>query len=453
MPETRASTNPRGEGAGPVRLDASGSGFERGGKAFAPFGLNYYDPRTGWPPRLWKEFDPARVERHLEVAAGLGVNAIRVFLTAASFFPDGERLDREALAKFDRLLEIADRFGILVHPTGPDHWEGNPPWRRSDLFADPEALQAQAHFWRLFAERFRGDSRIFAFDLLNEPHVSWGGPAMEAAWRRWAAARGAAPEGATVPPDAADPGSRRIAEHQAFRESLGERWVRVQVEAIRAGGSEHLVTVGLIQWSVPVLLARPGVYAALRPSKVVKYLDFLSIHFYPLDGDPLAGPEEFDRNLAYLEFALRCVRAADPRKPVLVGEFGWYGGGSPRGKEERSAEEQVRWCRAAVLQGRGLAAGWLNWAYADTPASTDISRFSGLVAEDDAVKPWGEAFREFARDPESWRSAPAKPSGEPFAFRFDDAVADPASGTRQLRAYFERWKRERALELEVLEAP
>ncbi len=52
------------------------------------------------------------------------------------------------------------------------------------------------------------------------------------------------------------------------------------------------------------------------------------MHFYPLLGKPLESKEAWDRNLAYLQSTLAYCHVG---KPVVLEEFGWYGGGAPRG--------------------------------------------------------------------------------------------------------------------------
>jgi len=449
-----------------VRLSPDGRGFVVDGKPWDPWGCNYFDPHVGWAPKLWREFDAAKVEEHFRVMEGLGVNVVRVFLTAQSFFPEPPNLEPEALRKFGTLLAIARRHGIRVHPTGPDHWEGRPAWSAGDLFADPKALETQVAFWKAFAARYKNDPTIFAYDLRNEPHIQWRGRAMESDWRAWLRKRyatvealrkawGAAGEtvesfdAVAIPPDETAPNSAALLDYQRFRESVADRWTQLQADAIRSVDPNHPITVGLIQWTVPVVIGKPSRYAAFRPSRTAPLVDFLSIHFYPLWGDPLASDEDFDRNLAYLELLLRYVRAGDPQKPLLVGEFGWYGGGRTYDRSTvRSAEDQARWCRAAVMQGRGLAAGWLNWAYADTPTARDMTRFSGLATEDGKPKPWGEAFRQLSKTPSAWVTAGDNPPTE-VEFDVDRAIANPKAGDEMLRRYFEAWKAAKRCGLQV----
>jgi hypothetical protein len=63
----------------------------------------------------------------------------------------------------------------------------------------------------------------------------------------------------------------------------------------------------------------------------------------------------------------------------------------------RTEEQQRVWNRAALETTEDICTGWFNWALADTPSSTDITRFSGLVGEDLRVKPWGTDFKIRAR--------------------------------------------------------
>ncbi len=449
-----------------VKIAPDGRGFVAGETAWHPFGCNYFDPHTGWAPKMWREFDAGRVEEHFRVMQRLGVKVVRVFLAAQRFYSAPPRLEPEALEKFDRLLDIARRYGLRVHPAGPDAWEGNPPWRQGDIFADETALAHQVAFWKSFAGRYKNEPAIFAYDLLNEPHVGWSGRAMENAWRKWLAARYgtietlqgawgeeaasfAAFEAIAVPRDEAASASRMLADYQRFREFVGERWVKEQVNAIRSADPNHLITVGFIQWTVPVLHGRPSRYAGFRPAHIAPYVDFLSVHFYPLWGDPLRSDEEFNRNLAYLEFLLRYVRAGDPNKPVVVGEFGWYGGGRTSDRAQfRTEADQARWCRAAVMQGRGVAAGWLNWAYADTPSARDITKFSGLVAETGKTKAWGEAFAQLAREPALWLGT-GNPPARRFRFDVERALVNPPAGDKALTQYLEMWKADKRCDLEV----
>jgi len=381
------------------------------GRSYIPFGTNYYDPNTGWAPRLWRRFDPEKVRRHFRVMREMGVNCARVFLTAGSFQPNAETVERDALEKLDKLVRIARENGIRLLLTGPDHWEGQPAYWRPDRFAGENALNALEHFWHVVGRRYRGEPAIFAWDLLNEPHmpfyleqwrVRWDGW-LRRAYGTWDALKSAWGDALTesdrwgrvgVPENKAKTGDPRLRDWQAFREHLADEWVRRQVEAIRKADPTHLVTVGYIQWSYPLVRpGQPGRYAAFNPRRQARWLDFVTIHFYPTLGSPFQSDSNRRKNLAYLQAACAYCRTG---KPVVLGEFGWYGGGAPQNHPFLSEQQQAQWIAAEIEASRGLVDGWLSWPFADSPESRDISLFSGLVKPDMTVKAWGRKFRTFA---------------------------------------------------------
>lgn len=427
------------------------------GRPFVPFGVTYFRSGTGWAPQVWKQWDPLATRRDFERMRALGVNCVRVFLSFGSFYSEPGRLDPEGLRKFRELLSIAEETGIYLHPTGPDHWEGLPAWAQGDRVADEAVLVALEQFWKLFAAEFKGRPSLFAYDLLNEPEVRWDTPAMRAKWAKWLAKEyntparlaeawklSAAPaDFAAVPvPDGkvAKRNDPALLAYQHFREGVADEWTRRQVAAIKAADPQALVSVGLIQWSVPASVAGPFHYSAFRPSRQAAWLDFMEFHFYPFDHGVYVyrDAESEQRNLAYLEAVAAEVARAD--KPVVLAEFGWYGGGKPRfdgGKHPAATDEQqARWCRRAVESTRGLVQGWLNWGLFDQPEATDPSEFSGLLTSDGRDKAWAREFTKLATE--------LTPGVKPKAVRppldWDAAVTDPAAGNEFRARYYEAWK-------------
>ncbi|MHC4642009.1 MAG: hypothetical protein ACYS32_10215, partial [Planctomycetota bacterium] len=126
-----------------IVVSADGQGFSErdSGRSYIPFGTNYYDPHTGWAPKIWRQFDAEKVREHFLVMSKLGVNCARVFLTAGSFQPDANTISEESLSKLDTLIKIARETRIRLILTGPDHWEGSPSYWRPDRFAGEEALR------------------------------------------------------------------------------------------------------------------------------------------------------------------------------------------------------------------------------------------------------------------------------------------------------------------------
>ncbi len=427
-----------------IRVAPDGRGFVTSdGRPFVPFGVTYFRPGTGWAPQVWKQFDAEATRQDFAQLRKLGGNCVRVFLSLGSFYPEPGRLSEEGLAKFDRFLALAEAAGLYVHPTGPDHWEGLPAWARGDRLADENVLRALEDFWRLFAARYRGRNVIFAYDLLNEPEVRWDTPAMREKWNVWLARAYGSAEKQTaawattnvlwgaqpVPARDAKPGPELL-DFQHCREAVAVDWTRRQVAAIKGADPDALVTVGLIQWSIPVGIAGAWHYSAFRPEQQAPWLDFLEVHFYPLARGfyEYADDADEERNLAYLDCVVRAV--ARFRKPVVIAEFGWYGGGRLHidgGRHPAATEaQQARWCRRVIETTTGLACGWLNWSLHDHPGAGDVTELIGLLTAEGREKAWGRAFHELSRRPPAPPATPTEPADRP-RMDWDRLLTDAAA--------------------------
>lgn len=426
------------------------------GKAYVVFGTNYYDPHTGWAPKIWQQFDAEKVRRHFQLMQEIGVNCARVFLTAGSFQPGVETIDEQSLKKLDVLVDIARQTGIRLLLTGPDHWEGVPSYWSPDRFAGETALRALERFWDVVGRRCAGEPAIFAWDLLNEPHLPWFVEQWHPKWNTWLKQTygnfdalkatwgneitSADRWGEVAVPKNDPEDSPRLRDWQRFREHLADEWVRRQVESLRRADPTHLITVGYIQWSYPLVRSGPpGRYAAFNPHRQRSFLDFVTIHFYPTLGDPFGSEEnlspaqsrDWQKNLAYLQTVLAYCHTG---KPVVLGEYGWYGGGAPQRHPYRSEEQQAQWISAEIEASRKLACGWLSWPFADTPTSTDISRFAGLVKSDLTVKAWGREFKTLASN----LSELKQPTPKLPAFALPNAlIADQEELNKMHQAYAE----------------
>jgi hypothetical protein len=448
-----------------IRIDAEHRGFRSSeGRPYVPFGINYYRPGTGWAPQVWKQFDPEVTRIDFQRMKALGVNCVRVFLTFGSFLQSADRVEPSGLAKWDEFVALARESELYVHPTGPDHWEGLPVWARGDRYADEQVLLALENFWRQFAAHNRGRGTVFAYDLLNEPEVRWNTPAMRAKWIAWAQSRYGTAEAAAqawglgadslgwpnpdIPAPQDAPGDARLLDFQRFREEIADAWTRRQVQAIRAADPDALVTVGLIQWSVPALLAHPQHYSGFRPERQARLLDFLEIHFYPLEQGFYAysSAAEESANLAYAEAVVRAV--AMTGKPVVVGEFGWYGGGLlrlPKATPPLASEaDQARWCRRFVEVTAPWACGWLNWGFYDQPEAGDVSQLTGLMTSDGRLKRWGSEFRELARE-RGCRPSSELPEVRRPELDWDRCLTSAAAGQAYRRAYLEAFREQHGL--------
>lgn len=455
-----------------IRVAADSRGLETdAGRPFVPFGINYYRPGTGWAPQVWRTFDAEATREDFARLKSLGGNCVRVFLTYGSFCGEQGRLAPEGAARFDRLLALAEEAGLYVHPAGPDHWEGVPPWAGGEDIVSEEQISGLETFWTEFAARYRGRSAILAYDLRNEPQVPWDGPVLRRRWNAWLHQRYGTAEraaaawqmdakaiawGVLPPPDVDAAAEPLVLDYQHFREELADAWTSRQAAAIRAADPRALVTVGLVQWSVPALLSGVRQYAAFRPARQARHLDFLEVHFYPFsDGFFTYESDEAEaRNLAYAESIVREVAAAG--KPVVLAEHGWYGGGRltiEQGRYPAATEaQQARWNRRLIETTAGLACGWLNWGFYDHPEAQDVSQLTGLLAVDGRTKAWGTEFSALAGRLEA-APIPAPPRGDRPALDWDRCLVSTRAGADFRERYYEAFRAARAKDSEPAAAP
>lgn len=87
------------------------------------------------------------------------------------------------------------------------------------------------------------------------------------------------------------------------RPDIARRWVDHLVASIRKTDKRHLVTVGLVDWS----LDRKGLTSGFVPEKVTENLDFVAVHLYPETGK--------------LDEAAKTLDGFSVGKPVVVEEM------------------------------------------------------------------------------------------------------------------------------------
>lgn len=383
-----------------VRIHPGWKGLvAEGNRHFIPIGAMYFRAGNGWTPRFWKEFDARATLADFKKLKSMSFNIVRLWLTSLSFYPRPGVLDPAAIEKFDQFLAAAEEAGIYVQVCGLTTWQGRPKkevpvWQRDDEYADPKALEDQVQFWHLMASRYKGRNVILTYELANEPTVAWNTPAMQALWNKWNG------KSTPIPPAKDNPGDSALLAFQHFREHVADEWTRRQVAAIKKADPGALVTIGLIQWSIPAIPNPLHFYSGFRPQRQAKLLDFMEIHFYPLAAGGYRYQSEAiqQANLAYLEAVVR--ETALPGLSTVLGEFGWYGGGiCPHYGPPRPAtqQQQADFCALEIRTSTPLVCGWLNWAMYDDPVAADVTRFSGLFTADGKVKVWGRRFSRIAR--------------------------------------------------------
>jgi hypothetical protein len=397
--------------SGFVTVSADGHGFTDAGdgRPFLPIGCNYFDPATGWAPKIWSRFDPARVERQLHQIAEAGLTTVRIFLDTATLNPKPDVYDEDGFAKVARMTDLARAAGLRIIYSGPNGWEGRTRHAWGDVFGDDRVLDMRCQLWRQIMAHLGDEPTVMAWDLLNEPSVYWPRPdhaahaTLEPRMRRWRAfARehlGRDPGDHFPQVEPAGQNRDLYAAYVRFQEHLAEQWVIRQCQAIRESRARQLITLGMHQSSIPIHLPAAYAYGGFNPQRVGAHLDYTSVHFYPMLPDVDVGMVEpyFTQRKGYVEIVARAAHV--PGKPLVIEEFGWKGGPRvPREKKTWPPEHQTMWCDALMRITSRVAGGWLNWAYADSPdPNTDISGASGLWTSDEKqLKHWGRCFQQWA---------------------------------------------------------
>jgi hypothetical protein len=317
------------------------------GKPFVPWGFNYdHDERQRLIEEYWDAEWP-KVEQDFAEMKELGANVVRIHLQLGKFMDAPDRPNDAALDRLTKLVQLAERVGLYLDLTGLACYlkEFVPAWY--DALDEPRRWAVQARFWEAIAERCAASPAIFCYDLMNEPVVP-GGPRKPGDW--------------LGPPFAGrfhfvqfislDPRGRP-------RPQVAREWIKTLVAAIRKHDRDHLITVGLVNWS----LDRPGLTSGFVPREIAGELDFVSVHLYP----------EKDKREAELE----TLRGFAVGKPVVIEEM------FPL---RCSLEEFDQFVQAS----RETAAGWIGFYWGKTEAEC---RRSGTIG-DAIMAQWLEYFRK-----------------------------------------------------------
>ena len=199
------------------------------------------------------------------------------------------------------------------------------------------------------AGRCADSPAIFCYDLMNEPVVP-GGRRNDGDWLGPAFAGKHFVQFITL-----DQGDRP-------RPDIARQWVRHLVAAIRKDDRRHLITVGLVDWS----LDRKGLTSGFVPEKVADDLDFLSVHLYPETGK--------------IEEALQTLRGFAVGKPVVVEET------FPLKCSPQELDQFID-------QSKTLSAGWISFYWGKPPEDLRRSKEIG----DAILLQWLELFEKRAK--------------------------------------------------------
>jgi hypothetical protein len=322
--------------------------LEKSGGKFAPWGFNYDHDEAGRLLEDYWEKEWPKVEEDFAEMKRLGANVVRVHPQFGKFMEAADKPNKAALDQLARLLALAEKTGLYLDLTGLGcyHKKDVPAWY--DALDEDKRWAAQAHFWEAIAARCAASPAVFCYDLMNEPVVP-GGPKKRDDWLGAAFAGKHFVQFITL-----DVAGRA-------RPDVAKAWIKRMTTAIRKHDRRHLMTVGLVPWS----LDRPGLTSGFVPEKIAAELDFLSVHIYPEKGK--------------LDEALATLKGFAVGKPVVVEEV------FPL---KCSTDELRRFMDDAA----GSAAGWIGFYWGRTPEECRRSK----ELTDAIMLSWLELFRRGA---------------------------------------------------------
>ncbi len=338
-----------------IAISSDGKGFaeEGTGKKFIPWGVNYDHDKTGRLIEDYWDKEWAKVEADFREIRELGANVARIHIQVSKFLRSPTEANSESLDRLAKLLELAERERVYVDLTGLGcyHKADVPPWY--DALNDDARWDAQAVFWKAVAARCAKSPAIFCYDLMNEPVVS-GTQRKPGDWLAGAFAGKHFVQFINLEPA---PGGDRP--------EVARKWIDSLVKAVREVDSKHLITVGMVDWS----LDRKGLTSGFVPSKVARNLDFLCTHIYPERGkvnealETLAGFAAVGKPVVIEEtFPLKC-----------------------------SKEELIEFIDRSRASNQ--AAGWISFYWGETAESMKGSK----EISDAIVRDWLETFQKHGK--------------------------------------------------------
>jgi hypothetical protein len=332
-----------------VSKDKHGFVMTETGKSFVPWGFNYDHDENG---RLLEDYwdkEWAKVEQDFREMKQLGANMVRVHLQLGKFMSDPKETNEANLNRLDRLVTLAEQIGLYLDITGLACYRKKdvPQWY--DNLSEKDRWEVQARFWEAVAGRCAKSPAIFCYDLMNEPVV---------------------PGGTRQPGDWLGPsflGSDSgyfvqfitLEQKERPRPEIARQWCHKLVAAIRKHDQRHLVTVGLVPWS----LDRPGLTSGFVPKEIAPELDFLAVHLYPEKGK--------------LKEATETLAGFAVGKPVVIEEM------FPLNSSLAEFEQFLD-------QSRKMASGWIGFYWGKTPPECRQSN----TIQDALMLGWLEVFQK-----------------------------------------------------------
>ena len=412
----------------PVRVASDRWNFETTDGAFiTPLGGNILNDQHPGQGTLFQHFDAADCDRRFGLMHELGLNCVRQAIGVNEVFDPATGLKAAGMKNWDAFIALAEKHEVYLMPVGG--YIGGNDWFDVERLADSgPQLDRDCAFWAAFCDHYKGHPAIWAWDLRNEllywtqAHMVAPGSTVEHKveamlkdkWSWWLEVRYGSVEamnkayGTGYMTFADVPGSIGFVEKPFdlcafdFRNYLNDRgynWCKRQCDAIRAATPGHMIVSGNNTWLSPdqdLWLANGFHNRALHD-----LFDFMTFHPYPAwqcvpggRGDPLDGGEP----LAYwLNSCIANARMDHYGKPVVVQEFGWYGGGTSKflcDLPYRSEMEHADYTRRLTEALIPHVNGFVNWPTFDMPESNDISNHGGIFTHDGRRKALAAVYAE-----------------------------------------------------------
>lgn len=402
------------------------------GAPISPIGGNILNEEHPGVGTLFTHFDEQEIDFRLGRMAEIGLNCLRQALGINQVYHPDTGLKAEGMKNWDRLLELADKHGIYLMPVGG--YIGGNDWFEVEMLSDSgKQLDDLCTFWDGFCSHYKDHPGIWAWDLKNEllytprPHMTTPGQSpMEARiyanltdqWPAFLEARYGTVDqmntfyrstyaGFDSVPGSVDfeekPWDPRAFDFRNYLNERGYRWCQQQCQVIRSVSPAHMICSGNNTWSQP----GPELWLANGFHNRAHYdlFDFTTHHPYPAwqvlpenQGDPLDGGEALTY---WLNICIGMSRLNWHEKPVVLQEFGWYGGGTSRFLCDlpfRSEQEHAEYTRVLTQALKPHINGFINWPTCDMPASHDISNHGGIFTHDMKDKALTDVYRNLASD-------------------------------------------------------
>lgn len=406
--------------------------YEDGSGFVSPIGGNMLNDEHPGDGTFFSHFDASNVDRRLGIMAEHGLNCLRQAIGVNEVYDAKSGLKAEGLKNWDTFIGLCEKHGVYLQPVGG--YIGGNDWFEVERLADDGVpLDESCGFWEAFCGHYRNHPAIWAWDLRNEllfdtkPHMTT--PNQDAAerkiremlladWPQWLETKYETLErlnkqyGSDYASFADVPGSvhwfeapwdPRAYDARLYINRRGYDWCKRQCDVIRSVSPQHMICSGNNGWLTPD--ADPWQANGFYNIEVENLFDFVTFHPYPCwqcmpdgRGDPLDG----GRPLEYwLNACIGMARLDFYNKPIVVQEYGWYGGGTSRFLCElpyRSEEEHANYTKALTDAVGPHVNGFINWPLMDMPDSVDISNHGGIFTKDGDTKALTSVYSDLAQN-------------------------------------------------------